>query len=199
MKITKTASTDQITEEVNEAVGEAVAATILAMTVGVMQEQDGGVEWAHRDEDDLTVTIATAPTTFGAVQAVDQIGRLDPSVIAAGDSDPEPILIIADDPRRVRHEPELRHILEENAAALIEDLGIGRWAFRVKTAPTGTRLHLLNPRLVNGKPALLNAVETRHIVLDSATRWTEGEPPKTAAHYLRPITAPHIMQEGGVA
>ena len=88
MKIAKTASASQIVEEVGEAVAEAREAMTLAMTVGIMQHQDDGVEWAPRNKGDITVTIATAPTTFGAVQAVDQIGRLDPSVIAAADSDP---------------------------------------------------------------------------------------------------------------
>ena len=196
VKIAKTASASQIVEEVGEAVAEAREAMALAMTVGIMQHQDDGVEWAYRDKGDITVTIATAPTTFGAVQAVDQIQELDPAVIAAADSDPEPILVIVDDPRRVRHEPELKHVLEQNAAALIEDLGIGVWVFRVDEHPAGLRLRLLNQRLLGDKPARLNAVDPQAITLDADTRWEAGEPPPMTAHYLRPVAAPHLVQEG---
>lgn len=195
MRIADARNTDQIVEEVNNAVVEARQAVSMAMTVGILNHQDDGTEWANRDDNDLAVVIAPAPTKFSMVQAVDQIRRLDPAVIAAADADPEPALILVDDPARVRHEPELKHILEENAAGLIEDLGYGLWVFRVEQARTGARLCLLNPRLVNGKPAILNAVDTQHIIIDSRTRWEPGEPADGRPHYLRSTAAPHLIEE----
>lgn len=196
MRIADARNTDQIVEEVNNAVAEARQAVSMAMTVGILNHQDDGVEWSNCEgARDLAVTIAPAPTKFSMIQAVDQIGKLDPSVIAAADADPEPALILVDDPARVRHEPELKHILEENAAGLIEDLGYGLWVFRVEEARTGIRLCLLNPRLVNGKPAILNAVDTQRIILDSRTRWEPGGPADGRPHYLRATAAPHLIEE----
>src|SRR5690606_42112082 len=44
--------------------------------------------------------------------------------------------------------------------------------------------------------ARLSAVDPLTIMLDTDTRWEAGEPPPMTAHYLRPVAAPHIVQEG---
>lgn len=189
MRLLHTESTEQMIEEVNQAVTDGAGVVYTVMAAEMRAAED--TEHAEAHDTDLTVVITTAATEFAKVQAVNQVGALEPAVIAAGDGDAGPVLLIVDDERRVKHQPSLRKTLEDNAAALVEDLGLGHWLFRVEDGPTGTRLGLLNPRHLNGKPALLNGVD-RNIVIAPQSQWVPRDHVDTARHYSRDADRPHI-------
>ena len=194
MRLFHTESTEQMIEEVNQAVMDGAGVVYTVMAAELLAAED--TEQAEARDTDLTVVITTAATEFAKVQAVNQVGALEPAVIAAGDGDAGPVLLIVDDERRVKHQPSLQKTLEDNAAALIEDLGLGHWLFRVEDGPTGIMLGLLNPRHLNGKPALLNSVD-RNITIAPQSQWVPRAHVDTARHYSRDADRPHIATAEG--
>lgn len=193
MKLIDVGSGDEMVEQVNAGVDHAVTTIVEAITQ-IVNEADNK-EYMVEVSDDLAVTITTVPAVeFPALHAVHQLGQLDPAVVAAGDSDGHPVVLVVDSAERVRHDPDLKRLLETNAEGLIACLGHGLWHFQTVKTPQGVGLELLNPRLLGEKPALLFGVDDKRITVSEAgwggeDNWhlMNGEP-----CYVRDADNPHL-------
>src|SRR5690625_1041031 len=107
MKLIDVGSGDEMVDLVNAGVDHAVTTIVEAITQVVAEADEH--EYLVEAADDLAVTITTVPAVeFPALHAVHQLGRLDPAVAAAGDSDGHPVVLVVDSAERVRHDPALK-------------------------------------------------------------------------------------------
>lgn len=191
MKLIDVGSGDEMVELVNAGVDHAIT-TIVEAIAQVVAEADEH-EYLVEAADDLAITITTVPAVeFPALHAVHQLGQLDPAVVAAGDSDGHPVVLVVDSSERVRHDPDLKRLLETNAEGLIACLGHGMWHFQTVKTPQGVGLELLNPRLLGEKPALLFGVDDKRITISEA-EWHDASHTMLGEQcYVRSRELPHL-------
>lgn len=191
MKLIDVGSGDEMVEVVNAGVDHAITTIVEAITQVVAEADEH--EYLGEAADDLAITITTVPAVeFPALHAVHQLGRLDPAVVAAGDSDGHPVVLVVDSAERVRHDPDLKRLLETNAEGLIACLGHGLWHFQAVKTPQGVGLELLNPRILGEKPALLFGVDDKRITISEAEWHGASHTMLGEQCYVRSRELPHL-------
>ena len=192
MKLIDVGDSGEIVEHVNTGIRHAVDTIVDA--IGSIVAEASTHEHVAEGDSDLAITITTVPgIEFPALHATHQLGRLDPTVIAAGDTPEHPVVLAVDSSERVNHDPSLKQVLEENAAGLIECLGHGLWHFRTTKTPQGVGLELLNPRMLGDKPALLFGVDERRITISEEQWFPAGAgSPLGWVCYVRDADRPHL-------
>lgn len=195
MKLIDVGDSSEIVEQVNTGIRHAVGTIVDA--IGSIVAEASTHERVAEGDSDLAITITTVPgIEFPALHATHQLGRLDPTVIAAGDTPEHPVVLAVDSSERVNHDPSLKQVLEENAAGLIECLGHGLWHFRTTRTPQGVGLELLNPRMIGDKPALLFGVNSQRVTI-SQEKWSPtGEATPEGDFYVRDADSPHLATWG---
>ena len=129
------------------------------------------------------ITVEEDDVDFAAVHSLNQIGRLTPDAIAAAPGNTGSVLVLSDSSAHILHDPRLRHLVESNAAGIINSLGLGVWTFEVDRTRALLRLRLLNPRMVGGSPAEMYAVNTGRFVVDR--EWAD-QPDGSGIFFVRP-------------
>lgn len=179
-------ATDDLAEQINNKIRSAMIEAMAEIGLAVDDAIDETTRLEYKraaGEFIRLITVEADDIDFAAVHSLNQIGRLTPDAIAAAPGNTGSVLVLSDSSAHILHDPRLRHLIESNAAGIINSLGLGVWTFEVDRTRPRIILRLLNPRMVGDTPAEMYAVNTGRFVTDR--EWAD-QPDGSGIFFVRP-------------